>query len=419
LCIRETLKVRQLVDDTGSIFATFKPGGTTSSSAAEVDNNGNHAKPSGVQRLRTYAKFGDELIPISTEDLTALKKTANANKEFGSLTLLGFQPNNNTIPWYHMMDSAYLIYPSEDLNGNTNTRMNQEAFCHLHASMLRKGVLAMGEVLHRVHWTSRLVAIYPLQQPLDNSGNEKEDDSLPSQPPGMMVITLPFEDDMRALEPDAAMNELLAEPSTFVKGEPDLVDPAVKMEPDMIESNENTTQSKNENKGNIASEELVQATVDLIGRQRLEGMELGKAFENAALTEFFNYLESVALEVPLGEEEEDFDTRIDDATILDAARDQIEAVVKLLPEDVEVSKTTAGARKRKLVADDSGVDWEDLYRTDALADCKVPDLKKYLRSVGEPLSGNKGAIVLRVAHHLREQLEKQRNVKIAVKKEEK
>lgn len=414
--IRATLKVRQLVDaTTGSIVVTSKPGSNISSAA----NNANAtAKPPGLQRLRSYAKFGDELIPISTEDLTALKKSANANKEFGCLSLLGFQPNN-TIPWYHMTDSAYLIYPSEDLNTTANTGMNREAFCHLHASMLRKGVLAMGEVLHRVQWTSRLVAIYPLEPSGGGDGvldgNEKE--TRPAQPPGMMVITLPFEDDMRALELDAAMKELLVKQPIIFKDEPDLVDPAVKMEPDMIESNENTTVNGNENKGNIASEELVQATVDLIGRQRLEGMELGKDFENAALAEFFNYLESVALEVPLGEEEEDFDTRIDDDTILDAAQDQIEAVVKLLPEDVEISKTS-GARKRKLVADDSGFDWEDLYRTDALADCKVPDLKKYLRSVGEPLSGNKGALILRVTHHLREQLEKQRDGKVAVKKEE-
>jgi hypothetical protein len=69
------------------------------------------------------------------------------------------------------------------------------------------------------------------------------------------------------------------------------------MEPDMIESNENATaENKDENKGTTASEEL-----DLIGRQRLEGMELGKDFENAANIEFFNYLESVALEAPLGE----------------------------------------------------------------------------------------------------------------------
>ena len=356
--------------------------------------------------------------------MTALKKTANANKEFGCLSLLGFQPrnsnnNSNTIPcWYHMTESAYLIYPSEDLNHTTtNYGRNQEAFCHLHASMLRKGVLAMGEVLHRVQGTSRLVAIYPLEPSgggvLDENNEQKP---RPDQPPGMAVVTLPFEDDMRALEPDAAMKELLMEQTRKICiGEPDLVvDPAVKMEPDMIESNENAMGNENESKGNIASEELVQATVDLIGRQRLEGMELGKDFENAALTEFFNYLESVALEVPLGEEAEDFDTRIDDETILDAAQDQIEAVVKLLPEDIEISKT-AGARKRKLVADDSGLDWEDLYRTDALADCKVPDLKKYLRSVGEPLSGNKGAVVLRVTHHLREQLEKQRNVKVVVK----
>jgi hypothetical protein len=89
LFIRATLKVRQLVDaTTGSIVVTSKPGSNISSAA----NNANAtAKPPGLQRLRSYAKFGDELIPISTEDLTALKKSANANKEFGCLSLLGFQ----------------------------------------------------------------------------------------------------------------------------------------------------------------------------------------------------------------------------------------------------------------------------------------------------------------------------------------
>jgi hypothetical protein len=46
-------------------------------------------------------------------------------------------------------------------------------------------------------------------------------------------------------------------------------------------------------------------------------------------------------------------------------------------------------------------------------------LKKHLRSVGELLTRNKGALVLRVAHYLREQLEKQRNGNFGVKKKEK
>jgi hypothetical protein len=82
---------------------------------------------------------------------------------------------------------------------------------------------------------------------------------------------------------------------------------------------------------------------------------------------------------------------------------------------VEKQKSS-GARKRKLVADDSGLDWEELYRTDALEDCKVPELKKYLRSVGEPVSGNKASLVLRITQHLQQTLER-KTEGVAVKME--
>jgi hypothetical protein len=295
------------------------------------------------------------------------------------------------------MSPAYLIYPNDEV-----VKGSREAFVELHAAMLRKNVLAIGEVLHRIHWTSKLVAIYPigevLEEPTDDSENRRQ-----KRPPGMMVVTLPFEDDMRTLEPDAATQEIEAQ-----LGSRDLImeDIAINCEGTIQDDPEPVTSigTLDKNAGNIASEKLVTAAMELVGRQRLEGWELGEDFANAALVEFFNYLESVALELPASEEEEEFDTRLDDETVLEAARDQIRRFQQCLPEDVDKPKT-ATARKRKLVADDSGLDWEHFYRTDALEDCKVPDLKKYLRSAGEPLSGNKAAIVLRVTQHLRLQLQ--------------
>jgi hypothetical protein len=54
--------------------------------------------------------------------------------------------------------------------------------------------------------------------------------------------------------------------------------------------------------------------------------------------------------------------------------------------------------------DDSGLNWEEMYQNDELDTCRVPDLKKYLRSVGQPLSGNKKDLLLRVKEHIQQQL---------------
>jgi hypothetical protein len=389
--------VRQLVDDRGSIFASFKPG-----SAEE------RSKPQpGLKRMRRYAKFGGELIPISMDDLTEMRHQANGRRTESSLIVLGFKPKH-AIPFHHTLAPAYLIYPSSD---EEMVKGSWDAFVELHASMKRKKVVAIGEVIHRIQGTSRLVAIYPIDEVMD----ETEEGAAPRQkrPPGMVVTTLPFEDDMRALEPDAA--------SEFDDKKGDLELPGIvksdvwtkkEEDPDQLSS---TAILDGTPTSDIASEELVTAAMELICRQKMEGMELGEHFENAPLTEFFNYLESVALEMPVSGEEEEFDTRLDDEMVLEAARQQIDTFQRCLPEDVEKQKSS-GARKRKLVADDSGLDWEELYRTDALEDCKVPELKKYLRSVGEPVSGNKASLVLRITQHLQQTLER-KTEGVAVKME--
>jgi hypothetical protein len=78
--------------------------------------------------------------------------------------------------------------------------------------------------------------------------------------------------------------------------------------------------------------------MDLVGRQKFTHKVLGHDFDNAALTDFFNYLEAVALEVPLPEDEEEYDTRISDEVVLGSALEQIEAFLAVLPEDFEKKK---------------------------------------------------------------------------------
>jgi hypothetical protein len=150
--------------------------------------------------------------------------------------------------------------------------------------------------------------------------------------------------------------------------------------------------------------DLVQAAMNLITRHGLVDMRLGDDFDNAALTEFYTYLEQVALELPVDEGQGAvFDTRPDESKIAQVLGDCIDDFRKHLPDDLELPKkgrlATAGLKRKKDVPpDESGVDWQDLYLSDELETVKVPQLKSFLRSHGAPLSGNKSTLVSRVTH---------------------
>jgi non-homologous end joining protein Ku len=380
--------LKQYIDkNTGEIFATIRMG----------DADDRKKPKGGLKRIRQFATFGGERIPMSNEDLDEIRLQANGSKTQPCLSILGFKPKDS-IPWYHAMDPAYLIYPNDDA-----VKGSRDAFVELHAAMLRKQVLAIGEVLHRVHWSSRLVAIYPIEE--TKLSETESPDAGPRSPPGMMVVTLPLEDDIRSLEEDEAWQAWIQKANTS----------SIKQEiPDEVPSIDLDSMGDLQ----MPAEALVQSAIKLISRQRLVGMELGEDFENAALTEFFNYLENVALEVNVPKEEEEFDTRTDDAMIVEAVGDQIEDFREKLPEDIQISKST-GTRKRKKepVKDDTGLDWRDLYLSGELDQVKVPQLKSYLRSVDAPLSGNKSLLVQRVSDLIKKSLAVSSSDKVDVKME--
>jgi ATP-dependent DNA helicase 2 subunit 1 len=318
LLFRETEKVTQVVDGvTGEILKSSRE------------------KNKKSDRIRTYVEFGGTPVAITPHEISEIKKQSNISRE-ASLVLLGFK-EKNAVPLHYTVDKSYFLYPNDEkVTGST------VAFANLHASMIRKGVVAIGELLTKVTATSRLVAIYPQVEETDEGG-------LQVKPPGMVAVVLPFEDDVRALDEDT--------------GE--------------------------------ATKESVNAGVNMI-----EHMLFDKEFEldylkNDSLAHFWNYIESIALETTLPAPEESLN--VSDEEVREAAGKEIDAFYASLPDDIEKPKAV---KKRKLVQDDSGCEWLDLYQTDSLSDCNIDDLKKYLRSVGEKLVGKKADLIDRVAQSI-------------------
>ena len=121
-------------------------------------------------RIRKFFEFGGETVPFSEEDKLAIKKQCNANPNFPSLILLGFKPAAS-IPFYHLLKNPYLVYPNDEA-----CRGSADAFAHLHASMLRKKVVGVGELLYRVGAISFLVALFPVEEELEDAGSDEENE---------------------------------------------------------------------------------------------------------------------------------------------------------------------------------------------------------------------------------------------------
>ena len=305
-----------------------------------------HDEPSNtlsMDRFLTYTEFGGERIPLTSMDVSKIKMASNFHHNIAGVALLGFRPAS-AFSLTHILEKPYFCYPNDTLvKGST------QAFANLHASMKRKQVILIGELLTRATGSSRLVALIPQVETKDIDGDHQV------LAPGMIVVPLPFEDDVRAMEEDA---------------------------------------------GNTASRELVEEAKGLLRSQELAHVEFGNSFENALLKRFWTYIESVALGTAYPAKES-CDTEIDEERLRDLLGKKIGNFLHELPVDKEGEKCNEGTRKRKpLSLDMSGCDWVNLYTTNSLAVCKVDDLKQYLRAIGARVSGKKDELVLRVTQSI-------------------
>jgi hypothetical protein len=361
-------KVRQLVtlDDGGGHVITEKRSFDTKQQQQGSFNTQRQ------RQLRTYFEFGNEYVPFSLRDKVVLKKLCNINPNFASLVLLGFKPSSS-IPFYHTIEKSYFAYPSE--SSSTASQSNQsnnkysnsiDAIAHLHASMIRHNVVGIGELLTRVTATSRLVAIRPLPEVLrqvtvpDSDTDTDNDVFMLVRPPGLLITTLPFEDEMRV-----------------------------------------ASSSSTQTNTNSVSEEMIQATMNLIEQQTFPNdVEIGVDFANAAMCRFWNYIEHIAYNEDIIEDHVQYDTEINEEHILQHSGKQIEALQALLPESTIPEKVPSIGQKRKVASkqskslpeNDSQIDWFTIVQEGTLSKCTVPELKAKLRSIGEPVNGNKPVV---------------------------
>lgn len=302
-------------------------------------DSGTKIKP---KQITTFVEFGSQRVSLKPSDIAAIKKESNALTKFASLALLGFKPIGS-IPLWHNVDRSYFAYPSQD--------DSRKAFSALHHSMIRKNVCAIGNLLARATATSRLVAIFPQSEKREFLG----DTDLTKQvtPPGLVVIPLPFEDDMRSV-PDYHH-----------------------LTPD---------------------HRVLQSAVELIQNQQMKHVEWGYTFVNPAMQEFWDYIESLAFNTPMPQTSLD-DTKMDSAAILSSAGQQITSFRDALPHD-EVTVKSTKTKERECIPDDSGIDWIHKYETNGLTSCTIPVLKKYLRAFGLLTSGRKMQLVDRIVDHI-------------------
>lgn len=357
---RETNRIRICSTNDGKMFASFhaKP---------NVEQREMQNSQPGLARFRSFYHFIDELIPMQSEDMKTILKFANGGYEPG-LTILGFKPQGS-IPFFHSIHIPLIIYPNDK-----EVQGSRVAFARLHAAMVRKKMLAIGEVQHRGYWQSRLVAVYPLEKSSD------EEDS--GKPAGMLVTKLPFEDDFRTIAPDEASKEAERLKASLIHSVDDNKVQSNTEVPNQFASEE-VTEDDQLTLGNVASEELVAAAVKMITRLTVNKSSDLVDVPNDAMEEFFSYLKSVAFDLP--RETIDRGGKIDSSRLPSKAKNAIEKFISLLPNDLPPQKKPSTGRKRvkDLPPDSTGIDWKTLYETDKLDSCKNVELKACLRSYGE------------------------------------
>ncbi|KAG7369125.1 Ku70/Ku80 beta-barrel domain containing protein [Nitzschia inconspicua] len=390
----ETNRIRICSTNDGKMFACF------------------HAKPTaeqreiqkqqpGLARFRSFYYFVDELIPMQLEDSRQILKYANGGYDPG-LTILGFKPRDS-IPFFHSIHLPLIIYPNDD-----QVQGSSAAFAQLHAAMLRKNVVAVGEAHHRQSWQSRLVAVFPIEK----SPSDEE----MGRPAGMLVVKLPFEDDIRAIAPDEASKELemLKARENHHTGDNKKVlssDAVILEPPDLVGSAGNNT-SEHFYLGSIATEDLVEAAMKMVSKLTVNKRSALVDVSNDAMDDFYSYLKSVALDLP--REKNGRREKIDESMLPSKAKMAIQRFFQLLPEDVPPQKPMAGKKRTKdLPPDETGIDWKMLFETDKLSSCKNNELKACLRSLGEKSTGAKTELV----HRLRTRLQKEYAESNAVKNE--
>ena len=130
--------------------------------------------------------------------------------------------------------------------------------------------------------------------------------------------------------------------------------------------------------------------------------------ENLYLKHFFGCLESVSLGKKLGEVVDE--TRMNVPVMKETAGQEIKLFAGSLPDDEVLVKadrkwkTAPKSLKLVPVREAIGQEWIDMFKNDEIADLKNDELKVFLKSQGERLTGRKHDLVDRVHRCIEKEL---------------
>ena len=305
---------------------------TTRRTVRIITESGEEVQPENIHH---FADFCGR-VSLPPGNLVTMKRLSNSLGRAG-LIVHGFR-RMKFLPATKLMSRAVLAMAND-----SRVRGSCRALYNLKRSMKKKGVYAVGELLLRATATSRMVALVP-----------RDDES-----DWFVVIQLPYREDVRDV-PDGDIG--------------------------------------------FSDQVCVDAAKRLIAKCpiRFDGDDFASCLpENPYLKHFFGYLESVSLGKELGRVDDD--SRMDVRSMTEHAGEEIESFARSLPEDEQSVKNERkrkapppSSKDRDLKKESIGKEWIDRYKHDEIAELKNDELKAFLKSQGERLSGKKSDLVDRV-----------------------
>jgi len=290
----------------------------------------------------TYLPLGEARVPFKRATVDKVKVAAAKVVERVGIKALGFKKVEGMI-LEERIGKSYFIQPAVPQKGEPVAETNRSALLSLHASMLKRNVQLICLLHLRTTGLPRIATMTAQPETFSEGGEQ-------SDPPGFVLSTLPFEDDLRS------------NPSPILE----------------------------------ASKGQVSQVKTFIGENYLSGVEWGYSFKNPALARFWSYISSVAEEGTAGKEEvvdeTDFFTGDIELTLPEPVEEDSGKKRKAARSPAEKKAKQA----KVLPPDTSGVEWHIALAEGIVAERNVEELKKFLRSRGAKLGGRKAELVDRV-----------------------
>eukprot|EP00668_Euglena_longa_P004293 GGOE01005031.1.p2 GENE.GGOE01005031.1~~GGOE01005031.1.p2 ORF type:complete len:443 (+),score=128.63 GGOE01005031.1:2130-3458(+) len=133
--------------------------------------------------IEHYFTYGGERVTFDKEEVKQMKT------QFGEpgMKILGFKDLSRLKPYHHVKHSSFLYPDDQSIKGSS------KLFWALHEAMLHQKKVAIAVLIPRQNAAPTFVALEPQEEELSEEGAQV-------RPPGMVVVPLPFADDIRELD---------------------------------------------------------------------------------------------------------------------------------------------------------------------------------------------------------------------------